>query len=366
MVLGYLDQLYESMRKARCLPILFLLFWQCGDNKSATDDSQEKDFSHQKKYDRPGRNSTRNKPPKGTETNNTPITPTLKEQLEQLITAKFFEACKQKWPSIKTAEGTWIKTAEDLKKEVINNPKALFITESENGFKAKNSLLHMSIQNKDSALFENLVKNLVAEELNQYAQRIESYGKFRKKGIYTDTCTPIHMAIAVGSLEYVNALLETKKVNLQLLVKKIADSQGLPLNEHPLHLAARYGYDKIVTRLLQEENPPIHEKATYGFTPLHLASENGNVEATRTLLEYPGIQCDIPSDRGFTPLHEAFSRPWGHTMGKPLSEKQKSDKMIIAKLLIEKGASLSIQNEYGKTPKDIAISMGFNLENLTN
>jgi ankyrin repeat protein len=84
----------------------------------------------------------------------------------------------------------------------------------------------------------------------------------------------------------------------------------------------------------------VHYQNGYGDTPLHIVSYWGDCEAISILLD-AGADINAVGETGFTPLHCAAQ------MNKPDA---------IA-LLIKKGA-LSIGDESGETPLDIAVSSG--------
>lgn len=79
-----------------------------------------------------------------------------------------------------------------------------------------------------------------------------------------------------------------------------------------------------------------------GATPLHLVLRDGQLEIVRLLLE-KGADVTIVGNYGWTPLHFAASR--GHTD-------------VVQVLLSEKGVDVKIVNEHGQTPLHCAAACG--------
>ncbi|AIL65860.1 Ankyrin repeat protein [Rickettsiales bacterium Ac37b] len=105
-------------------------------------------------------------------------------------------------------------------------------------------------------------------------------------------------------------------------------------DENILHLAAKYGYDKLIPRIIELgiDQDSIDNK---GKTPLHYAAKNGKIEVVRTLLQH---NADVHSqdNKERTPLHYAINKE-------------------IVMILIEHGADVNAEQENGKTPLHYAV-----------
>ena len=87
----------------------------------------------------------------------------------------------------------------------------------------------------------------------------------------------------------------------------------------------------------EAENPlqpidPLAYRTPEGDSCLHIAAGRGNLQAVALLLD-AGMDPNLRGDLGNTPLH--YARSGAHD--------------AVAKLLIDRGASLSLTNELGKS-----------------
>lgn len=137
----------------------------------------------------------------------------------------------------------------------------------------------------------------------------------------------------------------------------------------PLYIACQDGYLSIVKELLKY-TPDINQVHTNGFTPLYIAIFNGDIEIVKEFLNYdPDINqesknrikpLDIACLKGNLPivrlllehnprkleaLYFACYSP--HTREMP----------ELFKLLLDKGASITIKNEKGQTALDVALKV---------
>ena len=98
---------------------------------------------------------------------------------------------------------------------------------------------------------------------------------------------------------------------------------------------------EVVDKLNEEE---LTEKLAtqkgvfHGYTPLHEAVASGNPNVLEFLLQKAKANVDIRAKRGYTPLHVAASM--GHEE--------------CVKVLLHRGADVSLRDEYGKTPRQTA------------
>jgi ankyrin repeat protein len=108
-----------------------------------------------------------------------------------------------------------------------------------------------------------------------------------------------------------------------------------------LQWAAWYGYDEIVSILLDRGADVNAVDGTTGRTALHEAAEHGNLSTVEILLE-SGAEVDAKDIWGWTPLHRAAT--------------QGGRKVVY--LLLDKGADYNLKASGKKTPLDLACDCG--------
>lgn len=101
-----------------------------------------------------------------------------------------------------------------------------------------------------------------------------------------------------------------------------------------------------IAKLLISSNANIEAVVSkYGFTPLHFAAQEGNFEIVKLLVE-AGANVNAKDNIGNGPLFRA------------------GNKEIIGKYLIDNGADITMENEYGISPLN-APAMAYNyIKNL--
>ncbi|TRY72355.1 hypothetical protein TCAL_03404 [Tigriopus californicus] len=109
-----------------------------------------------------------------------------------------------------------------------------------------------------------------------------------------------------------------------------------------LHLAAKFGHEAIIGRLLDmNANPLVKEEN--GRTPLHLSAQNGHLETCRQLSILPKVDLNTKDANGMTCLHLcAF--------------KENAD---CLKCLIDAGADIHIKDKFGRTALHYASVKGW-------
>ncbi|MDF1738134.1 MAG: ankyrin repeat domain-containing protein [Verrucomicrobiales bacterium] len=118
---------------------------------------------------------------------------------------------------------------------------------------------------------------------------------------------------------------------------ELSDSSG----RTPLHHAVIHGRGSLVRKLIALGATPAPQDSE-GRTPLHFAVQNRIIDAAKLLLE-AGATVDAKDAHGNTPL-------WGAVM-------QFRDYEETIDLLVSYGASPDSKNNYGKSPRDLALSM---------
>ncbi|MBA0842785.1 hypothetical protein Goarm_002590 [Gossypium armourianum] len=107
--------------------------------------------------------------------------------------------------------------------------------------------------------------------------------------------TALHVAARYGHVGVVQAVLELEDPDFPYFVNKN--------HETPLYLAAKGGYRRSVTILLDKWQSTVHG-GPYGRTALHAAVMSGDVETTKIILEKGDLTKET-DENGHTPLHYA-------------------------------------------------------------
>jgi ankyrin repeat protein len=154
-----------------------------------------------------------------------------------------------------------------------------------------------------------------------------------------DKRTPLHLASYFGKVEIAQVLLGRGAA------ANSKDKQG----RTPLHTVAEGGYpysqnsDIGVTHLLLEHGADIDAPDEHNRTPLHLASYLGRVQMVLVLLN-AGANTRAKDVQGRTPLHQV-SQGLYYSQG---------DGVGVARLLLEHGADINVQDKKLATPSDLA------------
>lgn len=134
--------------------------------------------------------------------------------------------------------------------------------------------------------------------------------------------TPLHRAIDPKSIKFL--LKKGAKVHVE------NNRQEIPLH----HVARSFWVPSESLRLLLKHHSDPHAKNEDGLTALHMTKDPKNIQL---LIEYKADP-NAQDNRGDTPLHKMTHPQHFH----------------LAKILLEYGADLTIPNENGKTPLDLA------------
>ena len=142
------------------------------------------------------------------------------------------------------------------------------------------------------------------------------------------------------------------------------------LGYSPLHQAAAGGNTDAIRLLLDRGSDP-KAKADDGVTPVHSAAQSGHNEAIG-LLVAAGGELDTVDHGGRTPLWWAAHRRADETTryllergadasaagGDVVLQAIRSDDLALVRLLLERGASLDVSDDWGQTPLHIAAYYG--------
>lgn len=115
----------------------------------------------------------------------------------------------------------------------------------------------------------------------------------------------------------------------------------------PLHIAAQNGRLEVV-EFLVENGAEVNQLCLHGKTPLHYAAEDGRTFTVRYLCSLPDCNVNIRDKDGWTPIYYAAEKGYFN----------------VVKSLMENGADITTRDEFGKTPKDIAVD--FNQKDILN
>ena len=146
--------------------------------------------------------------------------------------------------------------------------------------------------------------------------------------------TPLHHAVSSGSYDTVQALLGHEDIRPTLIT-----SSGYTA----LHWAAQLGYDRIITALLDKASSLINIKTDRGRSALYYAAWFGHQTAVQELLGERDININLRDEGGDTALHKVATY----------------NRLAIARLLLDAGASIQISNKQRKKARDVAQDKGF-------
>ncbi|XP_052258564.1 ankyrin repeat domain-containing protein 42-like [Dreissena polymorpha] len=171
-----------------------------------------------------------------------------------------------------------------------------------------------------------------------YHGRLGCLQLLNKWGASIDECdnignTPAHYAAAEGHLPCLKFLVSTGISPTHVLGAR--NDQG----ETPKDLAQQFYKDAIIEYINGIEWERDHpEQAENLAFPAHVAAFNGDLDHLRMLVENGVVNINERDDKGSTPAHKAAGQ--GH--------------VHVLQWLIEMGANLSITNQSGETPRDVA------------
>jgi ankyrin repeat protein len=165
-----------------------------------------------------------------------------------------------------------------------------------------------------------------------------------------DNRTPLHLASYHGRVEIVRALLDgDATTNLK------AKQGWTPLHEMAIggdyHSRDTLRYGVLIAQILLQRGADVSTSNDDNQTPLHLASYFGKVEVVLVLLN-AGANASATNAQGQTPLHLASQCPY---QGADYSQ---GDGVGVARLLLEHGTDVDVQDKNHATPLDLALQYG--------
>ncbi|HMW07075.1 MAG TPA: ankyrin repeat domain-containing protein [Leptospiraceae bacterium] len=169
-----------------------------------------------------------------------------------------------------------------------------------------------------------------------------------------DGLTSLHIAANEGNSEKVIALLNNG-----------SDINAVTNYWHtPLHYAVNRGGYEIV-KILLERGAKVNVLSNFDYTPLHFAANHGKLREASLLIEH-GAPLNIQNTFGHTPLHCAVNHTRIFLECDDCVERGKykycwgvHGRIEVAKLLIEKGARMHLEDGDGNTPLYLAIKNGY-------
>jgi uncharacterized protein len=111
----------------------------------------------------------------------------------------------------------------------------------------------------------------------------------------------------------------------------------------PIHYAARDGNDVLVRQLLASGASPSSQDDN-GWSPLHFAMQGTHIAVAEALLDV-GAAIDAADIHGNSPLWVAVIN-------------DRTPACQLVRLLLSRGANPEQQNSHGRSPRDLAYSIG--------
>jgi ankyrin repeat protein len=110
-------------------------------------------------------------------------------------------------------------------------------------------------------------------------------------------------------------------------------------------VAALAGEHFRTADLLRHNGADLDVRGRYGRNPLHGAADSENLEVVRILIEYDPAYINARDEIGWTPLLMASSG-------------RNSKDGSVVRFLLEHGADINVQNQFGRTPLHEASHYG--------
>ena len=178
--------------------------------------------------------------------------------------------------------------------------------------------------------------------------------------------TPLHIAVQLSHLEFIEQLLDTPGINVNVPNRdsltpfhlavlqsqkdviscfvKAEDASCSGIREGALHLVVQEGKSEVLDFLLSLKVLNINGKNDHGKTPLHIAVSAGFVDITEKMCKLKQCDVTLPDEDGNTPLHLACA----------LDRNDQASVHITEKLLQTGKVTPQCVNNEGKSPAELA------------
>jgi ankyrin repeat protein len=158
--------------------------------------------------------------------------------------------------------------------------------------------------------------------------------------------SPLVLAAVSSRLHIVNAMIRAG-ADIDAATELPTDEHGGSLLATALYAALMplvegYGVDERVSLAILEAGPDLQFRSDDGSMAIHCASQSGKAQVLGKILDLAPDQIDVADHDGLTPLMFAAARGQTNSIS----------------LLLQRGASLSLQDNEGKTAADLAKENG--------
>ncbi|KAJ6238995.1 molting protein mlt-4 [Anaeramoeba flamelloides] len=235
---------------------------------------------------------------------------------------------------------------------------------------SKNNSLNSDNKNDDVGKEDK--KNKVDQEDKEDRERKEiDFKKLINKRSLFEGLSPLHLAIGKpeimeqlirlgAEIDPIDNWLETplhKSIRMKswesamILISHGANYKKKSSEGSVLHLSI-YNKDYQSLLFFLEKGININTQDTSLNTILHIACSNGLLDIIEILLKKKNISLNCQTEKGLTPLHKACMLNSDELFEKDLEkiEQFKKRKLMIVKLLINKGANYELTDSKGRTP----------------
>ncbi|KAI2500194.1 hypothetical protein MHU86_14269 [Fragilaria crotonensis] len=152
--------------------------------------------------------------------------------------------------------------------------------------------------------------------------------------------TPLHVATMADNYNLIEHLVEKECTTVDL-----RDNEG----NTSLHVACSAG-NFLVARYLLNQRADADAENVHKQRPIHIACSNLQYEFLRLIVDRYGANVNVADRCGRTPLHKACMSTIGITNALASAN--------VVRFLLDKGASVDVRDEDGKTPLLYAVSRG--------
>ena len=177
-------------------------------------------------------------------------------------------------------------------------------------------------------------KNIPVQKIKDVLQVCARYG-LNVNATNTRSATPLHVAVKYGNEKMVEALLGHPTIKVNIKNKRGAT---------PLHLAVGRRFTAIVKVLLDHPKIDVNIKDPFGYSLLYSVAGINAQETVELLLSHPTIDVNITDTHGSTPLHEAVRGNYIE---------------IVNLLVVHPAINVNAKRKDGFTPLHLATRLGW-------